>query len=243
MGTIKQVAGEHDTLAESPAPDVVARAQGAWQRQGLAVGTGAFREMSDVWWLQSGPYFADLRRPRDAVEGRRTMGGNMLLNALNAARAFSGVVGGEGDRLSWYHDLDTMPVVADHHDAAVVLRYADLLMSAGDGYVERWQSACSRGTEGRVLERRSRGSDFLEARIVQVGNDAIAVWAAPASGGARLRRGDDGAWALEARVGAQPLSAEVVSSMPGRIELVSALSDAGRPVASDSGKSEWNEVA
>jgi hypothetical protein len=222
--------------------DVGSRVQGAWRRHGMAVGDGAFREMSDVLWLQVGPYFADLRRPYDAGEGGRALGGNVLVNALNSARAFSGTVEGAGDRITWHHDLDTMPVTSDHHDAAVVLRFADLLMEAGEGYVERWQSACPRGTEGRVLERRSRESGVVDARMVQVGADAVAVWFAPASGGARLRCGRDGAWSIEARVGAQPLSAEVVSTMPSHIELVAALVDRGCPVGSDSGRSLWEEV-
>jgi len=225
--------------------DVVSRAQGAWSRHGLAVGDGAFREMSDVTWLQVGPYFADLRRPRRSAEGARALGGNVLVNALNAARAFSGTAFGSGDRLTWVHDLDTVALPADHHDAAVVLRFADLLVEAGEGYVERWQSAGPRGAEGLVLERRTRDAGVLDARVVRVGNHAIGVWAAPARGGARLRRTGDGrgGWTVGARVGAQPLSRAVVSTMPSHGELAGVLADAGGPMPSESGMARWEVVA
>ena len=233
--------------AAAPAPatesaDVVVRVQGAWRREGLAVGNGAFRELSDVWWLQAGPYFADVRRPRRDRQGDRAMGGNVIVNALHSARAFSGTVDAAGDRLVWRHDLDTMLTGHDQHDAATVLRFADLLLQAGDGYVERWRSAPA-GPRPRVFERRVVATGALDARMIEVGDAAVAVWATPASGGAGMRRGADGSLEAELVVGAQPLSAQVATALPGRDELAAVLGTSASPVGSGTGSSQWGEVA
>jgi hypothetical protein len=221
--------------------DVTARAQGAWVRCGLAVGDGPLREMSDVLWLQVGDYFADLRVPRPASEGGRALGGDVLVNALNAPRAFSGTVHGTGDTLVWRHDLDTMVVRLDHDDEAVVLRFADLLVEAGAGFVERWQAVSTEAPTGQVYERRTVAAGAVDARVLRIGDDAIALWAAPARGGVRLRR-HDGEWEVQARVGAQRLSVEVASNLPGVSELARVLEVPGEPVCSGRDESRWAAV-
>jgi hypothetical protein len=246
MDTVEPLAPERHLGAGHPrvVPDAIARAQGAWIRCGLAVGDGPLREMSDVLWLQVGDYFADLRVPRRAPEGGRALGGNVMLNALNAPRAFSGTVRGHGDRLVWSHDLDTMAVVPDRNDGAVVLQFADLLVEAGAGYVERWQAAASgEGPAGTVHERRNLDSGLVDARMLCLGDDAVAVWAVPARGGARLRRRGGGTWLVDARVGAQALSVEVATELPGRTELARVLDDPGAGLRSGRDGSAWAVVA
>jgi hypothetical protein len=244
VDTIEPLASECEFQDWHPGrrTDATTRVQGAWIRQGLAVGDGPFREMSDVLWLQVGPFFADIRLPRPSLEGDRALGGIVMVNALNAARAFSGTVSGGGDRLLWHHDLDTMAVRPAHDDSAVVLRFADLLIEAGAGYVERWHAGHPRPVEGSVFERRTLATGAVDARMLHVGDDAVAVWATPARGGARLQRLADGCWVLAGKVGAQRLSEEVATTLPGRDELVCVLEDTVTPVRSGRDESRWVSV-
>ena len=164
---------------------------GAWRRAGRAVDGGPFVEQSNVLWLQTGTYFADLRVPDGPVEP--------AMSYLDDAQAFSGHSRYDPPRVTWLHDLDTMARPPGYEDTALVEDHGALLVERGEGYVERWQR--QRISDWSiVLQRNDPGSGAPVARTVVVAHLALAVWAGPVAGGVSLvhRRGK---WTEVASVG------------------------------------------
>jgi len=168
--------------------------EGGWRRAGLALGGGMFVEHSNVLWLQAGAYFADLRIPYEPVEPGASN--------LDVAQAFSGKVRFDRPRVTWRHDLDTMPRPPGHEDSAVIEDHGAILVERGEGYVERWQRERASGPIA-VVQRICPNSGSPRARVVVVAHLAVAVWLDPVPGGSALahRRG---AWSTVATVGKDP---------------------------------------
>jgi hypothetical protein len=175
--------------------------EGAWRREGLATDGGPLVERSDVLWLQVGWFFADLRAPRRA--------GDPEAGHLDVAQAFSGRIDYQSPRVTWFHDLDTTARPAGHADTATVACRDGVLLERGDGYLERWRRTVG-GMPAMVIQRETPGTGATSARIVQVGDHALAVWDDPAAAGAAMeRRGDR--WSVNTTVGVEPSPA--VTSM------------------------------
>ena len=187
---------------------------GAWRRAGLSLEGGPFVEHSNVLWLQAGRFFADLRSPYGPVEPAR--------RHLDDAQAFSGHSHYDPPRMTWRHDLDTMPRAAGHQDTAVIEHHGAMLVERGDGYVERWQLEGVTSGAALVAQRHQPGSGAPVARLVVIAHLALAVWREPVPGGAALacRRGS---WAETDSVG-------------GRADLDLSLLDAVEVLARGNGK-------
>jgi hypothetical protein len=165
--------------------------EGAWRREGLALDGGPLVERSDVLWFQVGWYFADLRVPHTP--------GDPGASRLDRAQAFSGTIDFDAPRLTWRHDLDTTERPADHADTAEVDVRDGVLLERGEGYLEQWRREEGPG-RAMVIQRDGAGPGGVGARIVQVGDRALAVWANPTPAGAALAR-RPGRWSVIATVG------------------------------------------
>lgn len=165
---------------------------GAWRRAGLSLGDEPFVENSNVLWLQAGPYFADLRVPYAPVEQGRSH--------LDGAQAFSGQSHYDPPRMTWRHDLDTMPRAVGHQDTAVLEQHGPLLVERGEGYTERWQREALATDPAGVAQRNDPRSGAPLARVVVVAHFAVVVWAGPLAGGAALAR-RRGTWSKVEEVG------------------------------------------
>ncbi len=105
--------------------------QGAWRREGLSRKDGPMLERSDVLWLQTATYFADVRIPNLPVVGE--------LDGLDEGQAFSGVSSFVGPRFTWAHDIDTRQQHLLSSDTALLERQSTFLLERGEDYVERWR--------------------------------------------------------------------------------------------------------
>jgi hypothetical protein len=175
--------------------------EGVWSREGLATDGGPLVERSDVLWLQVGWFFADLRAPR--LEGDPEAGD------LDVAQAFSGRIDYQSPRVTWFHDLDTTARPPGHADTATVACRDGVLLERGDGYLERWRRKVGR-MPAMVIQRENPGAGAPSARIVRVGDHALAVWDDPAPAGAAIERRAD-RWSVNTTVGVEPTPA--VTSM------------------------------
>jgi hypothetical protein len=181
-------------------------------------------ERSYVLWLQVGRYFADLRvlhTDQDPEASR-----------WDVAQAFSGTINYQAPRLTWRHDLDTAPRPASHADTAMVEFQDGVLLERGDGYLEQWRREAGR-EPAAVIQRQAPGTGVVSARIVQVGDRALAVWADPAPAGAAMER-RSGRWAVTARVGGASLAdPEVEALLELAEDPTERLPDGWRPVIGD----------
>jgi hypothetical protein len=168
----------------------------------LATDGGPLVERSDVLWLQVGWYFADLRVPR--------LAGDPEAGHLDVAQAFSGRIDYQSPRVTWFHDLDTTARPAGHADTATIACRDGVLLERGDGYLERWRRKVG-AMRAMVIQREAPGTGGPSARIVQVGDHALAVWDDPAPAGAAMGRRDDH-WSVNTTVGVAPAPA-VTSTM------------------------------
>ncbi len=194
--------------------DTLGQLQGGWKRVGRQVAGSPLEEVSDVWWLQVGAVFADLRVCRD----ERIENG-----LLDASQAFSGAVGVFAGTVTFRHDLDTE--YWGESDRAHLFRGVDLLVEVGRNYLERWSRITATGADrGVVIEMRggvvSRPLVFAlqrpapDLRIVATGVYAIAIWDKGRSGGAAFSRGEKG-WEVLARVGDQSGFSSAFELLPG----------------------------
>ncbi len=161
------------------------RFEGAWVREGRSIDGGAWREPSDVIWLQTPDgWFADVRRPRP---------GTAADHPLDAAQAFSGQLEiratGEGDDppaglasvtsapfadVTWVHDLDSdLARLERPSDAARLWPDEDRLLEVGPQYRERWRCLTGMHPDSEVLIRRERGQ--ITARLVRVSQVVLIV--------------------------------------------------------------------
>jgi hypothetical protein len=151
---------------------------GIWVRESRSTDGGPFWEPSDVFWLQAGPYFADVRSPRaeEPVE-----------HALDQAQAFAGIVIVDFPWITWCHDLDTQPRPAGHRDTATLEPFGPCLIERGPGYEEHWLRTAGPDSHQAVVElEASEGPRRLVARVVQVGTTAAGVWCCGAGTGGAL---------------------------------------------------------
>jgi hypothetical protein len=171
--------------------ELTAWIDGAWERKGRRIGGGAFDEPAAVLWLNVAPYFCDFR-----VLERN----DRHPSALDLSQAFSGRATVTENILSWTHDLDTEKRVGEHADSAPMIGHRGELLEIGTDYEERWVRACAPGGPAGVGEIADR-TGSLFARMVLVGNAAIAVWTGSMPGGALVERGDR--WKVSHTVGAE----------------------------------------
>jgi hypothetical protein len=168
----------------------------------LATDGGPLVERSDVLWLQVGWFFADLRAPR--------LPGDPEAGDLDVAQAFSGRIDYQSPRVTWFHDLDTTARPAGHADTATVACRDGVLLERGDGYLERWRRKVG-GMRAMVIQRENPGTGAPSARIVRVGDHAVAVWDDPAPAGAAMEC-RAGGWSVSTTVGVAPTPA-VISTL------------------------------
>lgn len=169
--------------------------QGAWRREGLARGSSPFVERSDVLWLQSCSYFADLRIPHPSPAQE--------LDVLDMAQAFSGVGTYEPPRFTWFHEIDTREVPAGQPDVADLEEQAALLIERGADYVERWRredDACEVAVYELTQTPGKAPHAAPLARIVMVGHLAVGVWRTPGSGSVSFKKAAGG-WIITATLG------------------------------------------
>jgi hypothetical protein len=151
--------------------------EGLWVRDSRSIDGGPFVEHTDVYWLQVGPWFADVRSPR---------AGHTVSHPLDLAQGFSGMVSTNGTMVTWTHDLDTRPRPSGKVDTADTRFDSEVLVEWAEGYQERWRPGAPHGTPSSVVEGWDPGSDRLWARVVRVGTRAVAVWAGARPGAALL---------------------------------------------------------
>ncbi|HEX7443478.1 MAG TPA: hypothetical protein VF320_06310 [Acidimicrobiales bacterium] len=199
---------------------------GAWVRTARSIDDGPPDECSDVIWLQVGPWFADLRLPRP---------GRDPAHPFDEAHAFSGRLdvvsqAGDGARVAWHHDLDSLAPESDNGDghdgdpdaADVVVRHG-VLIESGTGYVEWWDRPGDRpgwrdgsAPSGRVLEHGDGPGDPSFARLVCVDGMAVAVWAGPVPGGAWC--GAAGGWEPARVVGPLPAGLDIGGTLRAMVD-------------------------
>lgn len=176
--------------------------QGGWRRVGRQVGGSPFEEVADVWWLQAGVVFADLRVRRDGGD----RGG-----LLDATHAFSGAVSLSAGTATFLHDMETGHW--GETDRARLFEDGDRLVEIGSNYLERWNRIADAGTgRGQVIEVRggvasrppvsALARPAPDLRIVCAGDRALAIWSAGPGGAAAFSRREQG-WECRARVGDQ----------------------------------------
>ncbi len=163
---------------------------GVWVREARSVDGGPSLELADVYWLQAGPWFADVRAPRP---------GQTVSHPLDLAQGFSGVVSTEGTTVTWTHDLDTQDRPPGHRDTGCTRFDHGVLVEWADGYEERWRPDGPEGAPAAVAEHRDGDSDLVTARLVRVGVLAAAVWSGDRPGAALFTHA--GSWQLTLTVG------------------------------------------
>lgn len=139
---------------------------GLWQRVSIALDGGPAGENQQVYWLQAGDGFADVRVPIDPDDPAPSA----------APVSFAGVTTWDGTSLCWHRDLD-LHRVTEADIGAVTWDDGDLIETgefsfAGrlQPYVERWRRA-----GGALSPRLSlRRVDGL-ARLVRVGPHSLTV--------------------------------------------------------------------
>jgi hypothetical protein len=139
---------------------------GVWRQESIAVGDGAPDQPCDVFWLQAGQAFADLRLPRRAgVE----------------PEAFSGHTTFDPPALTWHHHLD---LTARHEpDVGVVeWRGADLIErgrtvvnGADVPYEEVWRRVPHDGPLAILVLVGEPATAGCHGSIVRVGAHAVVM--------------------------------------------------------------------
>jgi hypothetical protein len=195
---------------------------GAWIRQARTFDDGQPTECSDVAWLQVGRWFADFRIPRP---------GQKAVHPFDVAQASSGRldvvnVSDRSASVTWRHDLDTEDRAASDPDTAQVALGEGILVESGTGYVEWWRHPDGEEPDatGLVLERLGSTADgdastggpdggerTVTARVVCVGQMAVAVWDTPEPGGAWCTA--DGDWEPDRLVGMMAEHADSVRAL------------------------------
>jgi hypothetical protein len=187
--------------------------QGAWRREGLARRDGPMEERSDVLWLQTASYFADVRVPNLPVVGE--------LDGLDERQAFSGVGSFVDPRFTWDHDIDTRQRQLLSSDTALLERRSTFLLERGEDYVERWRREAEPDRVA-VLEWSGEACAPTEgpaplARIVVVGRLAVGVWRHPSPAATSLVRASTG-WSTTATFGRLGPERELVEVMLDRMD-------------------------
>jgi hypothetical protein len=164
-------------------------------------------ERSDVLWLQTATYFADVRIPNLPIVGE--------LDGLDEGQAFSGVGSFVEPRFTWAHDIDTRQQHLLSSDTALLEGRSTLLLERGEDYVERWRREAEPDSVA-VLEWRGEACGPAEgpaplARIVVVGRLAVGVWRHPSPAATSLVRASTG-WSTTATLG--------LGQEPGLVEVM-----------------------
>jgi hypothetical protein len=148
--------------------------QGAWHREGRVVDGGAYDEPSEVWWLQVGRHFCDLRS---------VLPGSEPASVLDQAQSFSGTVRVAAGEISFHHDIDSLHRDPAHPDESTVHRLGNAMYERGPGFEERWMLSSLPGDETAVIECVA-SDQGVTARLVRIGRSALAVWGGDEPGGA-----------------------------------------------------------
>jgi hypothetical protein len=187
---------------------------GVWRRVSIALGDDAPDEPCDVYWLQAGEAFSDLRLPRrPGVE----------------PDAFSGHTTFDPPALTWHHRLD---LTAGHEpDVGVVERRGADLIERGRAvvngadvpYEEVWRRVPHDGPCAMLVLVGDPETAGCEGSIVRVGTHAIVM--ATTGDGLSVRHdvSSGGRWVAAGRLGDGALPAVPVADptwRPGqRVEL------------------------
>jgi hypothetical protein len=144
-------------------------------------------EVADVFWLQAGRYFCDLRTRAPHMDST---------HILDQPQAFSGTVMVDRGAISFHHDLDSLPRDPAHPDEGTVHRRANVMFERGPGFEERWVVASLPGDDVDLAELRPSDDAPPLARLIRIGSIALAVWGGPTPGGAQFNQ-VGGAWASQ----------------------------------------------
>lgn len=123
--------------AAAPTP---AEFTGVWRRRSLSIDGAPPHEPADVWWLQVGDHFADLRQPHSPASAP----------LLSGPGAFAGHTTWDDPVLTWHHRLDSAcltPGTPPPQDQGRLERQGDLVVETGTAdlgrgpvtYVEVWE--------------------------------------------------------------------------------------------------------
>jgi hypothetical protein len=164
--------------------------QGAWRRDGRTLSDDPPVEVADVLWLQVGRFFCDLRTPYPPDEPT---------HVLDQPQAFSGTVTIGQGRISFHHDLDSLPRDPAHPDEGTVHRKDYVMYERGPGFEERWVAASLPGDDFAIAELRQPGAGGAPwARLIRIGSVALAVWAGATPGGAQFTKANG--WLAERKL-------------------------------------------
>ena len=128
---------------------------GSWRRDGLVVDGRRVADPSDVLWLQTPDWYADIRLPRS--EGQATDNGPAALFAR--PWAFAGIASWDPPVMTWEHRFDSRLGAAV--DSNPLVKAGDLLVEEGwvahDGrrvpFAEEWRKISTRDHRVSALPR------------------------------------------------------------------------------------------
>lgn len=116
---------------------------GLWRRLAIEYPDGSGDIETQVFWLQAGRFYADIRIPagRPAIAEPRSFAalGRESLSRLAAQQGFAGETAVHGDRCHWQRWLDYQPVAAAPDEGKLVFN-GRMLVEYGlhSPYVEHW---------------------------------------------------------------------------------------------------------
>jgi hypothetical protein len=135
---------------------------GAWQRVSVSVDGACSTEVSDVWWLMAGGYFADFRRLRDGLSTELP---------YSQTQAFGGTYRYDPatEQLAWHHFLDSIDRDPDIQGTIRPDPDNDRLMhEVGEGFSEVWARLDTAGS--------ARSATFVDGVLtVRCGSYAIVL--------------------------------------------------------------------
>ncbi len=174
---------------------------GVWQRREMRI-AGVLRDDADVLWLQANSWYADLRIPHADTGG--------------PVEAFAGPASWADPDFTWVHEIDwlgSFPTDVGHleRDGRDLIERGTFVIDGEDApYEERWVRGPDAPPTLVALAEPFDGAGW--AALVRVGDHALALADAQASGGAgsgfaaRREQLVDGAWTtvFSRAIGTQP---------------------------------------
>ncbi len=179
----------------------VSRFRGVWRRESIAIDGGDPFEDSEVYWLQVGEYFADMRWPKEG-------------ETHNNISAFAGRTLWQAPKMHFVHEIDLNQALSD--DVGEMSFRGEQLVERGEARVgdrvfqfeEVWvTTAVPASSECRVACAIGQGQSGY---LVRVGDYVIALEEADGhhNAGTWRRRGGD--WVLQFGLGRTETLSETV---------------------------------
>ena len=178
---------------------------GVWQRQSLAIAGRSPFEDSDVIWLQTRSYFADLRTP------------HCMHGAAARVSAFSGTIRWQAPRITFIHDLDLADSADDSAELELVAESEDFLIERGVHrhgtqlirYEETWRRLREADGMTRVADGRLPSDQQPSMRFIEIAGIALLLLDERQRGGdftaVQFAR-DGGDWNVTRRIGSSAIS-------------------------------------